>query len=217
MVDHVPISIEAADGFRWSGMVTFGLGAFPSASTYSVPLTRAYVSFDLPTAVYTRLQAKPVTLRLTLPLTQLQATKVTSVSIPAQGQEVVVPDYGICDLDPGSTHFAQLRCHSAFRQPQITSAIAELADTPCSATQTELGIWMGDARWSGLLNSEPAEFGMGPVTSWIVGINGLNDNHKGARETHLCSGDAVTFTQYKPVRRMQTTATITNFQLPALK
>jgi hypothetical protein len=209
MVDREPITVEAPDGFHWSGIVSFGPGNF------SPGLTRSSLGFDLPTAVYTRLQANPVTLRITLPMTLLQATKATRVSIPAPGQEVVVPDYGVCGFEPERSAAAPLRCRSAFRQPRITSATAQAGQVPCSAPYNELRFWGGQAPWSGLSDSEPAEFSIGPVASWEVGIAApLPIGSKNGSEWHLCTGDTVTFTQYEPVRRLQTTVTIANFQLP---
>jgi hypothetical protein len=208
MVNNARITLEAPDGFKWSGTVwNWGTGPFGKFA----PVTkRAYLNLDMPISTYARLQANPVTLRLTLPVTQLQATKV--IRVPASAQDFVVPDFGVCGVAPGWGGKAIFRCRTAFREPPLTYASADWSDAPCSASQTPLEN-EGGFPWTGLPDSEPAEFGIGPVMFPDFGF-GMGEERRENMKKHLCTGDTITLTQYKPVRRTLTTVSIADFHLP---
>jgi hypothetical protein len=203
-VDQAKLTIQGSDGFQWSGRSIF-------FSPFSESNRQSYLSVDLPISVYSRLQASPVTLRITLAAEQLHAEKQTSV--PLSTQQFTVPDYGVCATAPqrgGATIFS---CRSAFREPTLTRTTIEKSEAPCPASQTEL-MYMGGNEWSGLMNSEPAELGIGPI---MFSMFGFEIHQRDMMGKHLCTGAPVTFTQYKAVRHVQTTVTIPNVQLTALR
>jgi hypothetical protein len=203
-VDRALITLETPDGFSWTGNSD-------TSGPYSSQLNRAFMNVNLPVSVYTRLLLSPVIMRITLAVDQLQAGKQTSV--PLSAQQFTVPDFGVCGSAPGWGGKALFSCRSAFRKPTLTLARIAKSGAPCSASQTELKFVGGDG-WSGLINSEPAELGIGPMMfQWV----GDEDDNGAMKNKHLCTGTPITFTQYEAVRHVQTTVTIPNVQLSTLR
>jgi hypothetical protein len=69
--------------------------------------------------------------------------------------------------------------------------------------------------WTGNLDDDPAEFGISSV--WTTGLelsNSLRDTGQKGRPQeprYLCPGTPLTFTQYDPVRQIQSDNTIQDF------
>jgi hypothetical protein len=168
---------------------------------------RRYLDIWMPQYVYDQFKSNPVTLRFNMALTELQTTQVTRTTLSAH--EFSVPGFGVCRAPVMG--YGTLTCRSAFRQPQLTYASADWSQTPCSAPQTKVEEVRG-GYWAGLFDSEPAEFGITPIVfSSVAFTSNLNNPTEGK---YLCTGVPITFAQYKPVGRMQTTFTLPDFHLP---
>ena len=159
-IDHSIVTIEAADGFRWS------TGAdIPVLQKYDC--TRQQSPRRLPKAggnVRNSVRALradqnwPVTVRITLALTQLQATNSVRVTLPTH--DVAVPGFGLCEVE--TVGYGTLQCRRALREPQLTNVSAGWSNTPCDVPEDELLLNRG-MQWPGQLDREPAEFGIVPI------------------------------------------------------
>ena len=210
VVDQQRVTIEAADGFRWSAE----LGNFIEHHILPGKRTRDDISrprafFEIPYAIYKRINTGPVTVRIALALTQLQAINSVTVTMPTH--TVAVPGFGICEVE--TVGYGAMQCRSALREPEITYVSASgWSNTPCVAPQSEIQLAQVNP-WMGLLDREPAEFGIVPIQFVRASYSWANQgpaNWKG----HLCTGAPITFTQYKFKGRMQVNLTIPNFYFP---
>jgi hypothetical protein len=198
------VTIMGADGFEWSENTS---EFYPEKF---VPTSRrTHDGFNIPRTIYDRLKTGPVTIALSFALTDLQATKSVRMAMPMAGQDVSVPEYGICSrMDMNR---AIITCRSALKEPPLTYASADWQETPCAVGQTELEQVRGDY-WAGMLDADPAEFGISPIL--FTSLSFMPDLNNATGGKYLCSGSMITFTQYRLVGRVQTTLTIPNFNLP---
>jgi hypothetical protein len=196
------VTITGADGFTWSANAG---ELYPEkfVSTRS----RTHVGFHIPRTDYDRLKHGQVTISLSFALTQLQA--IDSIRIPMPTRDVMVPGLGVCRR-PDLNH-AILVCRSALREPQLTYASADWSQTPCPASQPEIEQVRGDP-WMGMLNADPAEFGVAPIlfTSFVF----MPDMNNTTGGKYLCAGAPITFTRYRLAGRVQSTLIIPNLDLP---
>jgi hypothetical protein len=196
------VTITGADGFVWSAKTReFYPEKFLPTSRWT------HDGFMIPRVAYDRLKSSPVTINLSFALTQLQA--MSSVRVPMPTGDVMVPGLGVCRR-PDLNH-ALLECRSALDEPPLTYASADWSATPCPSSQTELQEVRGDT-WMGMLNTDPAEFGIAPIIFGGVAFTSDLNNATGGK--YLCSGSMITLTRYKLAGRMQTSLVIPNFQLP---
>jgi hypothetical protein len=210
IVDHSIVTLEAADGFRWSTE-----GSIPALRKYDLPGSRVrddydmpQVFFEMPYALYERIKTGPLTVRLALALTQLQATNSVQATLPTRA--VVVPGFGICEVE--TVGYGTLQCRSALRDPQLTNVSASWSTTPCAVAEDELLLNHGK-QWPGVLDREPAEFGIVPIHFVEVTYDWAYQHRKFWMD-HMCTGTPITFTQYKFKGRMQVNLTIPNFYFP---
>ncbi len=198
------VTITGADGYVWSENTNeFYPEKFVPTSQ------RTHDGFHIPRTIYDRLKTGPVTIALSFALTDLQATKSVRMAMPAPGQDVSVAEFGICSRK--YVHQAMITCRSALREPPLTYASADWQETPCAAGQTELQEVRGDY-WAGMLDADPAEFGISPILSTFFAFTPDLNNATGGK--YLCSGSMITLTQYRLVGRVQTSLVMSGFQLP---
>ncbi len=211
--DAIRATVEAAGGFRWNSdwQLLFVRKITSDEKT-------EHVSFDMPLAIYDQLNSAQLTVHLTLALTQAQAGRVTSVSLPAG--KFSVPDFGVCSPqagfnDPGEV--GGVSCLSALREPHLTriEVVAHNKSSACDAVQANSGV--RNETWQGSLDSWPAQFGLSSV-KFPYGIGPMSGDYAGEVGSYLqlCRGTPITFTRYNVVRRAQVAVTIQGFQLPAL-
>jgi hypothetical protein len=198
------VTITGADGYVWSENTSeFYPEKFAPTSQWT------HDGFNIPRTIYDRLKTGPVTISLSFALSELQATKSVRMTMPLPGHDVSVAEYGVCSRK--YVHQAMFTCRTALREPPLTYASADWQDTPCAAGQTGLGQVRGDY-WAGMLDADPAEFGISPIL--FTGFSFMPDLNNATGGKYLCSGSMITFTQYRLVGRVQTTLTIPNFNLP---
>jgi hypothetical protein len=121
----------------------------------------------------------------------------------------MIPGYGVCGRR--DMHHAWMTCRSALREPRLTYASADWSNAPCREGQPELEQVRGDT-WMGLLNADPAEFGIVPIL--FTGFAFMPDMNNATGGKYLCEGAPITLTQYRLAGRVQTTLTLAGFQLP---
>jgi hypothetical protein len=210
IVDHSIVTLEAADGFRWSTE-----GSIPALRKYDLPGSRVrdeydmpQVFFEMPYALYERIKTGPLTVGIMLALTQLQETNSVRATLPTH--DVAVPGFGICEVE--TVGYGTLQCRSALRDPQLTNVSAGWSKTPCAVPEDELLLNHG-IQWPGQLDREPAEFGIVPIQFAEVTYDWAYRNPE-FWKGHLCMGAPITFTQYKYKGRSQVNLTISNFYFP---
>jgi hypothetical protein len=214
MPNHVKVSIEAANGTRWTSpwQEMYNARYLPGPQESSV-------NFEMKRSIFESVRGMPVILHLTFVFTQLRAGQPRRVPIPAS--DFPVADFGICtpQLDwNGSQQIIGVACRSAMRQPRLTYVEALWSDDACGATATEPNNGVQGSGWTGNLDDDPAEFGISSV--WTTGLelsNSLRDTGQKGRPQeprYLCPGTPLTFTQYDPVRQIQSDNTIQDFHFP---
>jgi hypothetical protein len=199
--DRLSVTFEGADGSRWGTTVPNML----HPNLILADNKERGAEFFMPLAEYDRFKSTSSTVTITLLLTELKVANVSRV--PMRTQDLPVPHLGTCQAV--GTNFI---CRTAFRPPQLTQITPEWSEAPCVARQADFEK-SGWVTTTGNFNTEPAEFGIVPVhVSWID----LEQGYKGpAGEYRLCSGNFVTFTQYRMAGHTQASLTIPNFQIPA--
>lgn len=205
--EDLEVTLTNASGFSWK---TKAGGWYPeyflpasSNRSGSWPEQRRGTSFSIPLAVYDNFKSGPITLRLTLPLAELQAAKVTRIPFPVHA--VSIPEVGICRA--GTLGYGMIRCWSAFRQPQLTYVSADWSQVPCPAPQSEMKEVRGKT-WMGYSDAEPADMGIVPIQYSDASFMPDHNNPTGGK--YLCTGTPITFTQYKLVYRTHTSLTLQN-------
>jgi hypothetical protein len=206
MPNHVKVSIEAANGTRWTSPWKEMYNAY-----YLPGPQESIVNFEVKRSIFESVRSMPVILHLTFAFTQLRAGRSRRVPMPAS--DFPVADFGICapQLDwNGSQQIIGVACRSALRQPRLTYVEVLWSDDACSSPATEPNSGVQGAGWTGNLDNDPAEFGISSV--WTTGLepsNSMRDTGEKARPQKL-----LTFTQYDPVRQIQSDLTIQDFHFP---
>jgi len=197
------VAFTGADGFVWS------VNSNEFHGDQLVPTSKVVqAGFRMPKEVYDRLKAGPVTIRLKFELTELRATGHESMQLPAAGESVAVPGYGVCGRN--DVNHAMIQCQSALKMPPLTYASSDWQDGPCAAGQTKLK--QAGEPWAGMEGGDPAEFGISPVLTTRLGFTPDQDNRIGGNR--LCPGARITLTQYKRVRQVETETVMAGFVLP---
>ena len=207
--DAVRVTIEDRNGFRWAS--TWQL-IYNTKFMPDVKSTR--VGFAMPRPVYDRLKGLPLTVHLTLLLTQAQVAAVTRVSLPASN--FTVPDFGVCSPQPrlaGRSEISDIVCLSAMREPRLTQMQFVAHNTGCNGSSDPLDTGFADNTWQGSLDAAPAQFGLASV-KFPFGVFPWTGSSP--QVLHLCPGTPIIFSRYYLARRAQATFTIQGFQLPAV-
>jgi hypothetical protein len=212
MPNHVQVSIEAANGTRWTSpwQDIYNEHYLPGPQDSSV-------NFKIKRAVFESVRGVPVSLHLTFTFTQLRAGGPRRV--PMEAREFPVVGFGAPQVGwDGSQQITGVTCRSALRQPRLTYVEVLWSDDACPSTTTELTSGVQGSGWTGILDDDPAEFGISSV--WTMGLNlsnNMRDSGEKARPQrfrYLCPGTPLTFTQYDPVKQIQSNFTIQDFHFP---
>ena len=176
-------------------------------------------NFAIPQKVLDRFGNNPVTVYLTLAVTELQKGKVETISLPGPMQEFSVPGFGTCTMRAGSDGEAHgIVCRSPTETPE-THINTTAWDQPCSQTEPAIGaetVSTEVATWTGN-NDQPAlPFTFFPVTKPMTEFERMvvTDNDDNIRKVRrLCAGTPMIFSRYSVVRRTQVDTAIPNFPL----
>jgi hypothetical protein len=198
VTEGIRTTVEAPDGSRWRSQWQ------SYSNTYLPGDTEASVNLNIPVAVYEKYKSMPVTLHVDLAYSRIQAGRSTTV--PLSEEKSSIPGFGICSLrgDHGA-----LKCLSAVHEPSLTLISANVSGRPpAGAGQVEVGSY-----WAGSLKSDFSGASIIPSSDFSVNSFRGADNVGGSLR-FLPPGTPITFTQYQPADRAQTSLTLTNFHLP---
>lgn len=181
------------------------------------------VDLKMKRAEYQALKGKPLTLKLSLALSEAKTEAVSRIALPAH--DFAVPGFGNCAGAHGmSALMTSLGCWTALHGPPLTFVKANLESTPCggkaalaqddgSTPETDPGpdaAGMHATAWVGSLEHDPADFGLTSV--WNTGVSLAEGSYYQTK--YLCPGTLISFTRFGLVRRLRTVLTIPNFSLP---
>ncbi len=200
--DSHRIEMDAPDGSHWTSKWETGFNWKNFAGHRKDEL-----QFMIPRTFYEKYKSAPLTLHVTMALTQMKVGRVTQIALPAPGHEFVVPGFGHCAMPWEKGH---LSCISAM-PPPLVYVSAHPATTPCAnPIPTNLSDWDQTGGWVGTIDPAPAEATLTPITSSPAIWN--EDENKQLRAE--CLGMPITFTEYKKVGQMQTSFTLNDVHLP---
>jgi ABC-type transport system involved in multi-copper enzyme maturation permease subunit len=214
--EAVKVAMEAADGSHWES---------PWQAVYDQRLLSgtedAKIRFRIRREAYEKFKSMPVRLHVTLALALARVDRVTEIPLPAS--DFAVPNFGVCSprtgwfKEPGE--IIGINCRVALRQPKLTYVSVLWSKTSCSASQPEPSSGVLGAVWVGLLDNDPAEFGITSVWQTPLNFSNIWESYQkgsGPQPRQMCPGSPVTFTQYSLSGRTQTDLTIQDFHLPGL-
>jgi hypothetical protein len=206
--DAIQADLTAPDGTHWNSAWQDAWG-----NVYLPGESVAYPGFILPVEFYTKFQSVPLTVRLTLAITQARASQ--TVTLPVSTGNFNIPDFGPCSPTTGPIFSdgrnSGINCLSALRKPPLTKVNTRWSIEPCSGAQAASDAGNPSMDLLGSLESDLAEFSMIPVEHELL------TNYFNGKSTHLCPGTPITFTSYHAIRRTQTSIVIQDFHLRKIK
>jgi hypothetical protein len=211
-LDNTSIVLEAPNGLHWSShwRAAYGGGFYlPSA-----PTTVIWVSIDR--AIYDQIKSMPLSLTLSLALTELQSEQPSQTSI-AEG-DFTISGIGICSSPRDGDYF--INCRAPLRRPHLASVQSYWSNDPCSdsGSQSSPSADILGTTWVGSLDRNLANFSLAPVWSQAVYFRqfaGIDiDWSRPPRQRYLCPGTPLIVTPYHPIARTRTQITIPNLKIP---
>ena len=219
-LDNTAITIEAPNGLHWSSQWHGAFGEYYLPSTQS-----RLILVNIDRAFFDQVKSLPLTINLSLALTELQSEQTSQVSLVPG--DFTIPGIGICsllDMDPslGDRYYfdrSSLDCRTALRQPHVSYVQTYWTkEQPCSdpATQSPPAANSLTYAWIGSLDNDPAEFSLSPVSFFNLSVRFFQASGLPVRSSdwRLCPGTPLTITPYHPLARTQTQITIPNHKIP---
>ena len=139
--DNVRFSVSAPGGFQWTApwWASYQWRYYPGEH-------HAEVQIMMSRELYDRLKSVPITLQLTLAITQLNIDKVAQVA--AQAEDFDVPGFGVCS--PHDIFFrAGLTCRMPLRDPALTHIETTWSADPCLRPQPSADTALRGDGWTG--------------------------------------------------------------------
>ncbi|MGA2217379.1 MAG: hypothetical protein ABSG51_04795, partial [Terracidiphilus sp.] len=207
VVDSVRAVVKAPDGSQWTSAWQ------PSGLKFLQDKSFTNATFPMPLSEYNKFRSMPVSVRLTLAITQAKVASATSIQIPTG--KFSVPDFGVCAPQtrkdaPGN--ITGITCISPLRKATLTYVETHWSESSCSASPAQSDSNMEGSAWVGSLDRAPAEWGISSVAEVPIFLSGSGFANNKPRI--LCPGTTLTFVQYSAVRRSQTSIAVENFHLP---
>ena len=220
-LDNTAITIQAPNGLNWRSPWHGAFGEYYLPSTQS-----RMILVNIDRAFFEQVKSLPLTINLSLALTELQSEQTSQVSLVPG--DFTIPGIGICsllDMDPslGDRYYFDrnsLDCRSALRQPRLSYVQTHWTkERPCSdlTTQSPPAADSLTYAWIGSPDNDPAEFSLSPVSFFNLSVRFFQASGLPVRssEWRLCPGTPLTVTPYHPIARTQTQITISNLKIPA--
>jgi hypothetical protein len=215
-LDNTSVTVEAPNGLHWTShwRAAYGGGFYlPSA-----PTTVLWVSIDR--AFYDQVKSMPLSVNLSLALTELQSEQPSQTSI-TEGN-FTVPGIGICSSPRESDLISlySLNCKAPLRRPHLASVQTYWSNEPCSdsGAQSSPSAGILGSTWVGSVDRSPADFSLAPVWNQAVYVRqfaGIDiDWSRRPRQRYLCPGTPLTVTPYQPLNRTRTQFTLHDLHLP---
>jgi len=205
------VVITTATGGRWES-------AWQGyASAHFLPgESGTLVRFRMPRSVYDELKGSNATLHFSFAMAWAQKASTSALALPTE--DFAVPEIGICTpehwpLSPDE--ILGIKCRSAMNQPQLTYVSTVWKFGKCQSPSAAGAKQMSRGAWVGDLDRGPAEFGITSV--WQAPVNLPNPFFTGNTNDQtwrLCAGTPISFTQYRPEKRVRVEVTIPSFRLP---
>jgi hypothetical protein len=220
-LDDTLISIDAPNGLHWTSRWQ---GAFGQYYLPSIPTTMIFVSVDR--AFLDQVKSMPLSVTISLALTELQSGETSHVSLVAG--DFTVPGIGICSLptDESSNNGfyfngARPQCRSAMRQPPLAYVQTYWSkERVCSDSQSPASPDLVADTWIGSADPGPADFSLAPISVSFMNLSnrfaapGQIPHPSPNQWWRLCPGTPLTITPYHPLTRTQTQITIPNLKIP---
>jgi len=197
--DYAKVVIDGPAGQHWESHWQTNDSTWLAGETGDRDSVRLKISRKF----YEQMKDVPVTIKLSLALTKLQAGTMTSMTLP-EG-EFKTPGGSICSNKDG--FISELSCRSPLRQPPLMLVAARLSKTPCGSAARIPGETAPSVGWFGTLDTDPAEFDPTavPDTSFFLLSTSAPNADTGR---FLCPGTPMAFVAYTPVEHGQTTVSI---------
>jgi hypothetical protein len=223
-LDDTLISIDAPNGLHWT---SHWQGAFGQYYLPSIPTTM--ISINVDRAFLDQVKSMPLSVSISLALTELQSSETGQVSL-VEG-DFTVPGIGICSLphvddssvNSGFFSSAGPQCRSAMRQPPLAYVQTYWSKgRVCSDPQTQspASADLFADTWLGSTDSAPADFSLAPISGVFMNLSnrfvalGQFPRPSPNEWWRLCPGTPLTITTYRPLTRTQTQITIPNLKIP---
>jgi hypothetical protein len=207
LFDDAKFSLRAADGSHWtSAWQHLGHVGGNGAKDH------VWITIVMPKAVYDKFSGIPLQVHLTVAFTQARIARVTRISDPYD--ESPIPDVGYCKVigfrsQQGQSMPYHLSCRSPVQLPltEITSTGTYRQCVPTGSRPLESSKVTSD--WAGSSDAFSGDLSLVPVNSRNYGF--ADDRTQPAL---MCPGALkVTFTEFKPVRRMRESIDVPEFRL----
>ncbi|MGD0859689.1 MAG: hypothetical protein ABR912_10240 [Terracidiphilus sp.] len=209
VVDSIRAEVKAPDGSQWDS-------AWQPAQMQSIfsRNNRSNATFLMPLAVYNKFRSMPLSVHLTLAITQAKVAEATSIPLPVGNFSI--PDFGFCKpqirWSVASTEITGISCFSALRPPTLTYIRTTWSESSCSDLQALPSPSKDASAWVGSLDRAPAELGISPIEHLPMWLS--NGGYFNNKPRILCPGTPIDFVQYSVVRRTQASVGIENYRLP---
>jgi hypothetical protein len=212
-VDDISVTLESPNGSKitapWNAV--YNERFVPGAENSVLSATVDSRSFD-------QLRSGPVTLYVSLAVTELKADAAVSIPLSTSG-DFSLPRIGICNFaGPEGFSSATLHCRLAWGQPHLTQVSAPASNTPCTQGQPAVKTDARFSSWVGELDPDPADFGLTPVWTTNIGFEGtggsmLLEASERRHQLYICGGSPLLLTSYHTVRRFRYEFTVHNVSL----
>ena len=166
IVNGIFVTLDAPDGLRWdSGWKSPGIFLFPEQKN-----TR--FSFNLKRKFFERVQSSQVRLRLYVAFTLFRDKDRRQFVVPRG--EFALPNAGLCSVQ--AAYVPNIQCLGPLRRPSFLLMTTDMSANTCPLRKGESPANPGEiARgWSQNGESDPAEFGISPVTSFSLYLSNWN-------------------------------------------
>jgi hypothetical protein len=200
LVENVRFSLTAANGATWtSPWIDHRVQVLSNAPWDLLELTMDTSTFD-------RFQYSPVALHVTFAITEVHATSITTVPIPAAA--AVIPGLGICSSNHNHSF---LLCRSVVRQTPLTY-VSETGSTTGDCTTGQPTASPVRGTWSGSTQRQLSYSAFNPISISTIRWGGWEPEN--APHWRLCPDSPLTLTQYRVVDRTTVELVLPNFTLP---
>lgn len=214
-IEAIKVTLTSASGLRYVGP-----WRNPGQAPH-LPGPNEGLPIVLPRAFLDKVKSSPVSISLSLGVTQLTSRGTSAMPFPTAGTET--PGFGLCSgtvriagNQDNSSYF--LSCTTALRAPDYTYVTARWSDIPCNRPQPSADQLVAGDVFTGSFDADPASVGLSPLVSQQINFsNGVvNLPNNATRQRYLCAGTPLTFTRYTLTRRFGTKLNIPNLNLAAL-
>jgi hypothetical protein len=198
------VTIDGPDGLRWdSGWKSPGIFLFPEQKN-----TR--VNFTLKRKLFEQMQPSRVKRRLSVAFTLFQDKNRRQFVVPRG--EFALSNVGLCSVL--SAYVPSIHCLAPLRQPSFLLMTTDMSANTCPLGEGESPASPGEiARgWTQNGGSEPAEFGISPVTSFNLYLSNWNGSNKRLGDG-ICPGTTVVLSNPEPVLSNQIALQMEAFRL----